>query len=160
MRLACSATSSLSPKLCVDLVERASPVNLEAMVLLGKSALAQDLYTFFSYRLLQLNRPLKLNRTQLAVQFGNGPMPEDPGRCSDFISETWRNIRNQLPEVLRVYHEARVELLDDGLLLKQSPPHVPPRGAHGITRERRMETKEIRRAAAIHADKLALGAAA
>jgi len=144
-------------RLFVNMVENAQPVNLEAMVILGKSALAQDLYTFLSGRLYQLRRPLKLNRIQLAVQFGNGPLPEDPGRLADFVSETWRNIRTQMPAVLRVYHEANVELLDDGLLLRESPPHVPPRGGHALTRARRAETKETRRVAAILEDRKASG---
>jgi hypothetical protein len=143
--------------LFVRMVERAKPVNLEAMVILGKSALAQDLYTFLSGRLYQLRRPLKLNKVQLAAQFGNGPMPEDPGKLSDFISETWRNIRGQLPAVMKVYHEANVEVLDDGLLLRESPAHVPPTGAHAITRARRSETKDLRRLAAIVEDRQASG---
>lgn len=143
--------------LFVRMVEHAKPVNLEAMVILGKSALAQDLYTFFSGRLYQLRKPLKLNRIQLAAQFGNGPIPDDPSKRSDFISETWRNIKGQLPAVMKVYHEANVELLDDGLLMRESPAHVPPRGAHAITRARRAETKEVRRVAAIMADKQAKG---
>jgi hypothetical protein len=142
-------------QLFVDMVEKASPVNLEAMVLLGQSALAQDLYTAWSNRLYRIdpNKPVRLNKRQLAVQFGNGPMPDDPGKVSDFISETWRNIKNQVPAVKKVYWQANVEQLDDGLRLHHSPPHVPPRGGHYQARELRAESAEERRMAAIAADR-------
>ena len=143
----------------VQLVKDASPVNMTAMSRLGRSALAQDLYSFFAARLPKLEHPLTLNWIQCAIQFGNGPMPEDPAERSDFISETKRNIDAQLPKVLRVYHEANVKLTDAGLRLERSPAHVAPAGAWDMTRERRALTKEQRRLEAIAADRRAATAA-
>lgn len=142
----------------VQLVKDASPVNMDAMVRLGRSALAQDQYSFYAARLPNLERPLRLNWIQCAIQFGNGPMPDNPEERSDFISETKRNILAQLPKVLTVYHEARVTPQDDGLLLERSPAHVAPRGAWELTRERRATTKERRRLEAIAADRRAAAA--
>ncbi|MGK5677573.1 replication protein RepA [Actinoplanes sp. URMC 104] len=143
----------------VRLVKDATPVHMETMVRLGQSALAQDIYSFLAAKLPNLEAPFKLNWIQAAIQFGNGPMPEDPAEQSGFISETKRNILTQLPKVMREYHEANVSLADDdsGLWLKRSPAHVPQRGAWELTRDRRRKTVEQRRMEAAAADRLAAG---
>lgn len=135
------------------LVGNPVPLNLEALQILGHSALAMDLYAWLSSRLWRLQHPVHVTWPMLAVQFGTGPIPDDPRKRSRYLYDVKRDIEDQMPTVLAVYHEAKVDSTPDGLLLKPSSPHVPPRGGHGLARARRQTTVPARRFAAQVADR-------
>ncbi len=131
------------------------PVNLDALRILATSALAQDLYSWLTYRLRTLQHPLTISWEQLTQQFGNKGLPPkdapNSGR-SRAISETKRNIRAQMPIVLAVYHKARVYDSDRGLELNPSPPHVAEKGLHAYHRALAAASLPARRKAATAAD--------
>lgn len=131
------------------------PLNLDALRLLAHSALAQDLYSWLTYRLRQLEHPITVSWEQLTKQFGNKGLPPvntaNSGR-SRAISETKRNIRKQMPTVLAVYHKAKVYDTDRGLELRPSPPHVPERGLRGVHRAIAASSYPARQRAAAAAD--------
>ena len=59
------------------------PVNLDALGILQDSALAIDMYMWLTYRLRQLQRPVRLSWEQLCAQFGVKGLPPlgAPGTC-------------------------------------------------------------------------------
>lgn len=131
------------------------PLNLDALRILAGSALAQDLYSWLTYRLRQLTKPTTVTWEQLTVQFGKNGLPAvgTPNSArSRAVSETKRNIRAQLPTVLAVYHKAKVVDTDRGLMLHPSPPHVPERGGHGLRRADAAASLPARRKEAAAAD--------
>ena len=131
------------------------PVNLDALRILAGSALAQDLYSWLTYRLRQLEHPITVSWEQLTHQFGTKGLPPEgtpnSGR-SRAISETKRNIRKQMPTVLAVYHKAKVYDTDRGLELRPSPPHVAEKGLHAYHRAIAAASYPNRRKAAAAAD--------
>ena len=131
------------------------PLNLDALRILAGSALAQDLYSWLTYRLRQLQHPVTVTWEQLTQQFGTKGLPAaDAPRSgrSRAVSETKRNIRAQMPTVLAVYHKAKVFDGDRGLELQPSPPHVAERGLHGQHRAIASASYPARRKAASVAD--------
>ena len=127
------------------------PLNLDALRILAGSALAQDLYSWLTYRLRQLEHPITVSWEHLTQQFGTKGLPPvnapNSGR-SRAISETKRNIRKQMPTVLAVYHKAKVIDTDRGLELHPSVPHVPQKGMHAIHRAAAAASYPSRRKAA------------
>lgn len=131
------------------------PLNLDALRILCGSALAIDLYSWLTYRLRQLNKPVTVTWEQLTVQFGKAGLPDvgTPNSArSRAVSETKRNIRAQMPTVLAVYHKAKVFDSTHGLILYPSPPHVPERGLHGTHRAQAAASLPARRKEAAAAD--------
>ncbi len=98
--------------------EHAVPLDQRALAQLAGSALALDLYCFLAHRLPRLRADLTLTWRTVAGQFGNGDTP--PEKIAQLL-------RNALSEVGRVYPAARVEATRQGLVLRPSPPSVPPR---------------------------------
>lgn len=135
--------------------EHPLPLNLDALRILAGSALAQDLYSWLTYRLRTLEHPVTVTWEQLTHQFGTKGLPPvdapKSGR-SRAISEAKRNIRKQMPMVLAVYHKAKVFDTDRGLELRPSPPHVPERGMHGVHRAISAASYAERKKAAAAAD--------
>lgn len=128
-----------------EIVDHPIPLNLDALRILGGSALSMDLYAWFASRLYKLDYPTLVTWTQLAEQFGKGELPP-PGRTRTLaVSEAKRNIKEQLGAVLAVYHRAKVEETDRGLMLHKSPPHVAGRGLHGLVRAQNAATRNARR---------------
>ena len=117
--------------------EHPLPLNLDALRILAGSALAQDIYSWLTYRLRTLDHPITVTWKQLTQQFGTKGLPPDNAPNSGqsrAISETKRNFRKQMPMVLAVYHQAKVYDTTHGLELRPSPPHVPVKGLHGMNR--------------------------
>ncbi|OJF14492.1 replication protein RepA [Couchioplanes caeruleus] len=138
-----------------EIIDHSFPLNLDALRIFGDSALAMDLYAWLTYRLRQLTKPVTLTWEQLTAQFGKNGLPDvgAPNRArSRAVAENKRNILAQLPTVLAVYHQAKVEETKFGLELRPSPPHVPERGMHGLRRAQAAASLPARRTAAAAAD--------
>ncbi len=96
----------------------AVPLDNRAIAHLAGSALALDLYAFLAYRLPRLREPLRLSWAAVTAQFGTADTP--PRKMAQLI-------RDALTEVRAAYPDARVEVVREGLILRQSPPSVPVR---------------------------------
>lgn len=136
------------------LLRRPVPFYFEAFQSLSHSALAMDLYVFFATRLptIDMGRPVTLTDPELVNLFSSRKMPADSTKKAQLIFDVRRDIEAQLESVLTVYHEAKVELVQGGLLMHKSPKHVPPRGKHAKARARRASSRPIRRVRAAAID--------
>ena len=113
-----TSTLSLNAEFYTEIVRHAVPIDLRALAILKRSALALDIYAWLTYRLGYLTRPTLIPWPALEAQFG-----ADYARPRDFR----RKFLLHLADVLQVYPAARVTRSADGLLLRPSPTHVPRR---------------------------------
>ena len=100
------------------LVDRPVPVDMTALRRLGRSPLAIDFYTWLTYRMSYLRKPVTVPWDALHAQFGS-----EYGRERDFRARA----RRALLKVAEVYPRARVEVEVEGLRLSPSPTHVQKR---------------------------------
>ena len=99
------------------------PIDLRAYKSLRGSALAMDVYTWLTHRLSYLkSRSRPIPWESLMMQFGSNFQGADHG-------QNVRNFRKDfikaLKMVLLVYPGAKVEVLEQGLVLLPSGPHIP-----------------------------------
>lgn len=110
-----------------SLCEHAFPVDATALRALDSSALAMDVYVWLAHRLCRVgDRPVLIHWPALAQQFSDGDQS-----LPDF---KWY-FKNILKRVLAVYPDARVELPGGGLVIKQSPPPIPPKVQLALVRQ-------------------------
>ena len=104
-----------------SLLENSVPLDMRAMLELGGSALALDMYFWLAHRLHRVEKPLVVHWRSLRQQFGQ----EYTGAEADknFRKEALRALK----QVLAVYPRAKVEQVTGGLRLLPSPPPVLPR---------------------------------
>jgi hypothetical protein len=99
------------------------PVREEAIRAIGTRSMALDVLVWISYRLHALNKPTPLSWTAVHGQFGAGV-------------KAVRHLKPVFLDALRlalaVYPEARVDVLEEGLMLHPSPPAVPKAEARRI----------------------------
>lgn len=107
---------ALSTDFFNEIVKAPIPLDMRAVKVLRRSALALDIYGSLTHRLSYLDRKLVIPWVALALQFG-----------SDYKvrRQFKRAFLDQLRHVLAVYPEAKVEVGENGLILKPSRPHVP-----------------------------------
>jgi hypothetical protein len=117
-----SATVELSEKFHSHLVEHAVPLDKRSIALLAGNSLGLDLYALFAYRLPKLKTNLMLTWSMLQDQIG-----------SDYSQNKLigRKVREVLPEVLRAYPHAKVEVERHGIRLKPSRSSVPREMVNG-----------------------------
>ncbi|NYZ17552.1 pirin [Azospirillum sp. RWY-5-1] len=84
-----------------------------------------DIYIWLAYRLHSLSRPMPITWPAVFEQFGAGY-----SRLRDFR----KRFVEALQLALAVYPDARVEVDELGLVLHPSPPPIPERKIHQITR--------------------------
>ena len=111
-----SSTVSLSSEFYSEIVRHAVPVDLRALRLLKRSALALDIYAWLTYRLSYLSSPVLIPWRTLEAQFG-----AHYARRRDFR----RKFRAHLVDVIQVYPQARARPSERGLTLLPSRSHVP-----------------------------------
>lgn len=114
------STVTLSPDFYACVTDRPPPIDLRALQALKGSPLRLDLYCWLTWRMSTLPGPRTVPWDALALQFGG-----DYAQPRQFKAAALKH----LPYVLAVYPEAKVEATNGGLLLRPSPPHVPPRAA-------------------------------
>ena len=110
----------LNQRFFEEIVNRPVPLDMRILRALAheRSPLAIDIYTWLSYRLFYLRSDVTIPWEALAMQFG-----ADYRRLRDFR----KSFHERLQLVMRLYPEARVEVLDQGLKLSPSWPSVPPK---------------------------------
>ena len=104
-----------------SLLENAVPLDLRAMLELGGSALALDMYFWLAHRLHRVEKPVMVPWSGLQQQFGQEY--EGAHRDKNFR----RHALHALRDALAVYPKAKVEQVTGGLRLLPSPPPVLPR---------------------------------
>lgn len=102
-----------------------APVYWPAVVGLQHNARAMDIHRFLTYRLRNgLKRPVILHAKVLQMMFG---------RETKQMRHFWPEFITALHEALKWYPTARVQILNDGLKLMDSPALIPHRKVGRIT---------------------------
>jgi hypothetical protein len=114
---------TLNQRFFEEIVTAPIPVDMRALRLLAheRSPLALDIYTWLTYRLWRLERPVCIPWESLQAQFGSGYRHTRQFKAA-FVE--------QLQRVRTLYPGARVfpdKWIEPGLVLEPSPPHVAPR---------------------------------
>ena len=114
------STLTLNQRFFEAIIERPVPIDIRALQRLAKtkSSLALDIYTWLTHRMRYLKGEQFIPWQSLQLQFGG-----DYGRAIDFQ----RKFAQRLNLVLQLYPEARVHKSESGLILHESPSHVPSR---------------------------------
>ncbi|MGA2222888.1 MAG: replication protein RepA [Syntrophobacteraceae bacterium] len=113
------STVTLSTDFFKEIISRPVPVDMRALKLLKRSPMALDIYFWLTYRMSYLSKDTVIPWPLLQMQFGADYATEGQGP-RDFK----RNFLKQLKKVHEVYKAAKVFEVENGLLLKPSPPHV------------------------------------
>jgi len=109
----------LHPDFYETLASHAVPLDYRALSALRHSALGLDIYTWLAHRLCRINKPggVMLSWQNLRDQFG-----QEYGESRDFK----REFRDVLRQVTIVYPQARIEEVNGGIRLYESPPPIAP----------------------------------
>ena len=103
-----------------SLLESAVPLDNRALMALGDSALALDVYAWLAHRLHRIEgRGVLLHWKSLREQFGQDNVGKNG---ADTFKESFLL---QLKKVLAVYPQAKVKQVTGGLMLMGSPPPIP-----------------------------------
>lgn len=109
------STLTLGERFFEEIIQRPVPIDLRALKALRRSPMALDIYCWLTYRMSYLKRPSVLPWEALQAQFG-----ADYTLTRQFKAAFLKHLK----AVALVYPEARLEVLDHGLELRPSPPHV------------------------------------
>lgn len=101
-----------------EVIDHPVPVDMRAIKVLKRSALALDIYCWLTYRSSYVSKPTTIPWSALALQFGS-----EYGRTRAFKAAFLQELR----KVTTVYRGADVEPLETGLLVKPARPHVARR---------------------------------
>jgi hypothetical protein len=108
----------LSARFFESLQRFAVPLDMRAVHVLADSALALDIYTALAHRLHRLKAPTVVYWSAWREQFG-----QEYANPKDFK----KRFLEQLKQVLVVYPDAKVQVVQGGLALVPSRPPVAPR---------------------------------
>ena len=98
------------------------PLDKRALNELSGSSLALDIYTTLAHRLWRIEGSITIHWAQLRAQFGQEYEGKDGARTFK------RRFSKALADVLKVYPQAKVHIIEGGIICVSSPPPVPPRG--------------------------------
>ncbi|WP_169813148.1 replication protein RepA [Nocardia jejuensis] len=97
------------------------PLDMNALKVLGGSALRLDIYAWLTYRMYSVRKQTTVPWELLWLQFGS-TAADNRFRRRQFRLDFTR----QMAQVLTVYPQAKVDATESGLVLYPSPTHVPP----------------------------------
>ena len=106
---------SLTETFYREIVDRPVPIDMRAIKALKKSPMALDIYTWLTYRVSYLKKPISIPWASLAMQFGS-----NYSRLTDFRV----SFLSELKKVVTVYGGVQIEVLPTGLLVKPSLTHI------------------------------------
>lgn len=113
-------TLDITPNFFAEAIKAPIPIDTRVYQVFRSSPLAIDIYTWLTYRFSYLHRPSGLIRWEaLAGQFGSSYAANDQG-MRDFKKAFLR----ELKRVVQIYQDARLNVVDDGIFLFPSPPHI------------------------------------
>ena len=110
-------TVELSERFHEQLRQHAVPLDRRGIAHLAGNSLGLDLYALLAYRLPKLQRETHLRWSALQAQAGSNERKA--------FNLAYR-VRAVMPDVLTAYPHAKVDFTPHGLLLRPSPPAVPP----------------------------------
>lgn len=113
------STVTLGTDFFNEIIERPVPIDMAALMTLKRSPMALDTYFWLTYRLSYLQRDVVIPWPLLQMQFG-----ADYAQDTEGLRNFKKNFLLRLKDVLAVYDTAKVHNVENGLLLKPSPPHV------------------------------------
>jgi hypothetical protein len=116
-RIMWPSTVHLAPRYFDSLTKHAVPLDSRAVAALAHSALDLDVYTWLAQRLHRIHEGKSQTITWPALKTQFGP---DYNRARKFREK----FALALKAVLTVYPDARIETIDTGLLLWNSPPPI------------------------------------
>jgi hypothetical protein len=106
---------SLTENFYREIVDRPVPIDMRAIKALKKSPMALDIYTWLTYRVSYLKKPISIPWASLAMQFGS-----NYSRVTDFRA----SFLSELKKVVTVYGGVQIEVLPNGLVVKPSLTHI------------------------------------
>lgn len=109
------STVTLSLDFFQEVIEKPVPIDMRAFRALKQSPMALDIYSWLTYRMSYMRKPIVVPWTALEMQFG-----ADYDRNRDFK----KKFLQQLKAVLVVYPDANIEPIEAGVLLKPGKSHV------------------------------------
>lgn len=110
------STVTLGEDFFKEITNHPVPIDMRALKALKGSAMRLDIYTWLTYRMSYLKKPVYIPWQVLQMQFGS-----DFSRTIDFKVK----FKEHLKVVLLIYSEAKVEACSDSLILRPSKPHIP-----------------------------------
>ena len=126
------STVTLSTDFFNEIIERPVPIDMVALKTLKRSPMALDIYFWLTYRMSYLSRDTVIPWPLLQGQFGAAYAQTTRG-----LYDFRLNFLKQLQKVHSIYKAAKVGEVENGLLLKPSPPHVAKRSAAVLETKRR-----------------------
>ena len=113
------STVTLGSKFFREIIDRPVPIDLRALKVLKQSPMALDIYCWLTHRLSYLRKDTVIPWPLLQLQFGAGYANDAHG-----LRNFKLKFLKQLLKVRTLYPQAKVVEVEQGLLLKPSPPHV------------------------------------
>lgn len=113
------STVTLSLDFFQEIISKPVPIDMRAFRALKQSPMALDIYSWLTYRMSYMRKPVELPWAALQMQFG-----ADYENNSQGTRNFKRNFLNQLKAVLVVYPDANIESVEAGVLLKPGKSHV------------------------------------
>lgn len=113
------STVTLSTDFFNEIVNRPVPVDMVALKTLKRSPMELDIYCWLTYRMSYLKRDTVIPWPLLQLQFG-----ADYAQDAQGVRNFKKKFLLRLKKVHSVYDAAKVYDVENGLLLKPSPPHV------------------------------------
>ncbi|KKN31108.1 hypothetical protein LCGC14_0827150 [marine sediment metagenome] len=113
------STVTLGERFFEEITHNPVPVDLRALMALKRSPMALDLYTWITYRMFYLSKPLRLPWAALQTQFGSDYADSPQGRQG-----FKRKFTEALKKVRVIYPDVKVEAIGGGILLFPSKTHV------------------------------------
>jgi hypothetical protein len=121
-----TSTITLAKDFFDELIKRPVPVDFRVLQALRRSPLQIDLYTWLTYRFSYLKKSTLIPWNALVHQFGSDYADNAQG-----LRDFKRQFLKSLHVVTAIYHEAQVELHEEGVMLKPSRSHVNVRAKKG-----------------------------
>lgn len=113
------STITLSPEFFSEIIDRPVPVDMSALKALKRSPMELDIYCWLTYRMSYLKKDTVIPWPYLQLQFG-----ADYAQDAQGLRNFKKKFLLRLKKVHGVYDAAKVFDVENGLLLKPSPPHV------------------------------------
>jgi len=113
------STVTLSPEFFSEIIDKPVPVDMLALKTLKRSPLELDIYCWLTYRMSYLKKDTVIPWPYLQLQFG-----ADYAQDAQGLRNFRKKFLLRLKKVHETYPAAKVYDVDNGLLLKPSPPHV------------------------------------
>jgi hypothetical protein len=120
------STITLAKDFFEEITSRPVPIDFRMLQALRRSPLQIDIYVWLTYRFSYLKKATLVTWKMLANQFGS-----NYANTSQGLRDFKREFLKALHVVNVMYPEAKIDTLDDGIMLKPSRSHVRPRQSRG-----------------------------